>query len=159
MIPDFKTFIGESIWADIYDRSTGETTRKEDSVDLLDPVDFFKYINDNYRTTYFNFRMLTDERSISVPMLKLANSCATCIKYNYYNGYVHMNIDFQKRYPDLYKNLTSNYSFNIEKMSDNYTRLYLSPLDGSKCSNSFFIKVIDFIIKNEDDKNLVCFKK
>ena len=30
MIPDFKTFIKESIWSDIQDRSSGETIRKED---------------------------------------------------------------------------------------------------------------------------------
>ena len=30
MIPDFKTFIKESIWSDIQDRSMGKTVRKED---------------------------------------------------------------------------------------------------------------------------------
>ena len=32
MIPDFKTFISESIWSDIQDRSAGDTVRKEDMV-------------------------------------------------------------------------------------------------------------------------------
>ena len=42
MIPDFKTYIKESIWSDIQDRSTGETIRKEDEVgNIIDlkPVD------------------------------------------------------------------------------------------------------------------------
>ena len=30
MIPDFKTFIKESIWSDMQDRSAGEIVRKED---------------------------------------------------------------------------------------------------------------------------------
>ena len=30
MIPDFKTYIGESVWADMHRRSTGEDVRKED---------------------------------------------------------------------------------------------------------------------------------
>jgi len=30
MIPDFKTYIKESIWSDIQDRSSGESIRKED---------------------------------------------------------------------------------------------------------------------------------
>ena len=30
MIPDFKTYIGESVWSDIHKRSNGETVRKED---------------------------------------------------------------------------------------------------------------------------------
>ena len=32
MIPDFKTFISESIWSDIQDRSSGDTVRKEDII-------------------------------------------------------------------------------------------------------------------------------
>ena len=32
MIPDFKTFIKESIWSDMQDRSTGETVREEDMI-------------------------------------------------------------------------------------------------------------------------------
>ena len=32
MIPDFKTYITESIWSDIQDRSAGDTVRKEDLI-------------------------------------------------------------------------------------------------------------------------------
>lgn len=41
MIPDFKTFISESIWADIHRRSNGTQTKKEDktNIDELKPVD------------------------------------------------------------------------------------------------------------------------
>lgn len=31
-VKSFKEFINESVWADIYDRSTGETERKEDII-------------------------------------------------------------------------------------------------------------------------------
>lgn len=30
MIPDFKTYINESIWSDMQDRSSGQEIRKED---------------------------------------------------------------------------------------------------------------------------------
>ena len=42
MIPDFKTFIKESIWSDIQDRSAGETIRKEDIALklVIDGVDY-----------------------------------------------------------------------------------------------------------------------
>ena len=43
MIPDFNTYIKESIWSDIQDRSAGETMRKEDeivsNIKELKPVD------------------------------------------------------------------------------------------------------------------------
>ena len=32
MIPDFKTFISESIWSDMQDRSSGDAIRKEDMI-------------------------------------------------------------------------------------------------------------------------------
>ena len=49
MIPDFKTYIKESIWSDIQDRSSGETVRKEDEINNLDISGLWDYINDNYR--------------------------------------------------------------------------------------------------------------
>ena len=49
MIPDFKTFIKESIWSDMQDRSAGETVRKEDDIDHLDYVEFFTYLTEHYQ--------------------------------------------------------------------------------------------------------------
>ena len=42
MIPDFKTFIKESIWSDIQDRSAGDSIRKEDIALklVIDGVDY-----------------------------------------------------------------------------------------------------------------------
>ena len=55
MIPDFKTFIKESIWSDIQDRSTGEIIRKEDKVSYSTLTDkectvdlLYKYLIENY---------------------------------------------------------------------------------------------------------------
>ena len=48
MIPDFKTFIKESIWSDIQDRSSGDTVRKEDDVNLLDRDEFYDYLKNKY---------------------------------------------------------------------------------------------------------------
>ena len=41
MIPDFKTFVNESVWVDIHKRSNGIKTRKEDAtnIDSIKPVD------------------------------------------------------------------------------------------------------------------------
>ena len=48
MIPDFKTYITESIWSDIQDRSAGDTVRKEDDVNLLDRDEFYDYLKNKY---------------------------------------------------------------------------------------------------------------
>ena len=46
MIPDFKTFISESIWSDMQDRSAGDTIRKEDdnnNLRKLKPIDLGRH--------------------------------------------------------------------------------------------------------------------
>ena len=50
MIPNFKTYIKESIWSDIQDRSAGETIRKEDDVDRLNYDEFFVYLTEHYKS-------------------------------------------------------------------------------------------------------------
>ena len=40
--------ITESIWSDIQDRSSGEITRKEDDVNLLDRNGFYEYMQEHY---------------------------------------------------------------------------------------------------------------
>lgn len=54
MIPDFKSYIGESVWADIHRRSNGVQVRKEDDINNLDYKEFFDYIYVNYWPTEFN---------------------------------------------------------------------------------------------------------
>ena len=42
MIPDFKTYLRESIWSDMQDRGNGEITKKEDdytNINELEPID------------------------------------------------------------------------------------------------------------------------
>ena len=48
MVKTFKEFIGESIWSDIQDRSSGDVIRKEDSINHLNIKELYKYITDNY---------------------------------------------------------------------------------------------------------------
>ena len=49
MIPDFKTYITESIWSDMQDRSMGKTVRKEDDINLLDVDEFIEYLKKSYK--------------------------------------------------------------------------------------------------------------
>ena len=48
MIPDFRTYINESVWADIHKRSNGQTVRKEDDINSLDCDSLYEYIFDLY---------------------------------------------------------------------------------------------------------------
>ena len=44
MIPDFKTYLRESIWSDMQDRGTRDVIKKEDDIDLMDIEDFKAYL-------------------------------------------------------------------------------------------------------------------
>ena len=48
MIPDFKTYIGESIWSDMQDRGNGDAFKKEDGVNLMNKDQFFEYLKKHY---------------------------------------------------------------------------------------------------------------
>ena len=69
MIPDFKTYIKESIWSDIQDRSSGETVRKEDDIDNLDMDEFYDYLNDHYEPTLESSYKIRLYKDISVIIL------------------------------------------------------------------------------------------
>ena len=65
MIPDFKTFISESIWSDMQDRSSGEITRKEDDINSLDMLGLLDYIQKKYELSK---EVMTLSSSIGIPL-------------------------------------------------------------------------------------------
>ena len=54
MIPDFKTYIKESVWGDIRRRGNGTDIKKEDDINQLNSTDFFSYIYFLYWPTEWN---------------------------------------------------------------------------------------------------------
>ena len=64
MIPDFKTFIKESIWSDIQDRSTGEIIRKEDKVSYSTLTDKECTVDLLYKYLIQNYEVLGDDQII-----------------------------------------------------------------------------------------------
>jgi len=102
MIPDFKTYIRESIWSDIQDRSTGDIVRKEDDVNNLDMLGLLDYIQKKYE---FSIEVIVLSSSIGIPLFSHKSS----ITY-----------------------LTISYTFSKDRIYDVYSRfLYDSPLKDS----------------------------
>lgn len=54
MIPNFKTYIKESVWGDIRKRGNGTDIKKEDDINQLNSTDFFSYIYCLYWPTEWN---------------------------------------------------------------------------------------------------------
>ena len=113
MIPDFKTYIKESIWSDIQDRSAGETMRKEDeivsNIKELKPVDMGGSVLwadkdlESDENVYFSF---TDAEKIiekSGWRLPTFNEVAELNKMSaiYKNTYEEYKLHYYKTHSDL----------------------------------------------------------
>lgn len=154
MIPDFKTFIKESIWSDIQDRSMGKTVRKEDDISNLDYVEFFKYLTEHYqpkskkdidkiggRTSL----LATDIIEIFIPIESIDNK-PTRLQINMskkYNSIVLIaaSPDLFNKYVNLEKMLSNNYTLN-------YSR-YLEPK--KKPTNKSVVDLIDIFLAVVDN--------
>ena len=160
MIPDFKTFIKESIWSDIQDRSMGKTVRKEDDVNLMSGEDFCDYLNDNY-ICKDGYKITYDDISkrITTSILKKFANVSFGITYSYKNNTITMNDEVESFFPELCKMVKENFKVDKEYVNINYTKFIISPSDGSECTNRFFVEVLDFIIDNGDENRLLIQKK
>ena len=152
--------ITESIWSDMQDRSTGKIVRKEDDVNLMSGEDFCDYLNDNYiskdghKTIYRE-----DTKNIFMSILKKFTAVSFSITYNYNSNTITMNDEVESLFPELCKMIKENFKVDKEYVNTNYTKFIISPLDGSECTNRFFVDVLDFIIDNADENVLLLKKK
>ena len=152
--------ITESIWSDMQDRSSGKIVRKEDDVNLMSGEDFCDYLNDNYiskdghKTIYRE-----DTKNIFMSILKKYTAVSFSITYNYNSNTITMNDEVESLFPELCKMIKENFKVDKEYVNTNYTKFIISPLDGSECTNRFFVDVLDFIIDNADENVLLLKKK
>ena len=156
MIPDFKTFIKESIWSDIQDRSSGETDRKEDDIDLLDINEFCEYLKTIYKTDSDNdIKVLEIEDNHKIEkylVICLYQDESGYYRYIYYNG---TQIDTQL---DVIENLNCRSEFERKFSTIHSTNDFdvvcidIYPKDKTRVpvTNKFFIEVLDFILDRID---------
>ncbi len=153
------TDVKESIWSDIQDRSVGETTRKEDDINHMDIYEFWEYLHN----TYISQR--PDRDVIDYPIGD-AISIPFFMKRDYmmYMLWIEFNNDKIEciSIPDI---TVSKYDgiedvFNLEGYSGDETRICVCPKDGSEITNSFAVKVIDYLLDQAvDDKYRMFIKK
>lgn len=156
MIPDFKTYLKESVWGDVRRRAEGQSIRREDDINNLSQDELFNYLKAHYITTKYEIdndhKPIDKENGVSVPFAIPYE--ASNHGYGIYmdfkkNGKViTFNSELKKELPDIYNKLCDNYSVSA------YTRYLsmVSPLDGGEVTNQFYIDVIEFLIDNVDKK-------
>ena len=159
MIPDFKTFIKESIWSDMQDRSSGEIVRKEDDIDHLDYAEFFTYLTKHYqpkskkenekiggRTPITNMDVIEifipieyiDGR-IKTLMIVISNKDSSIVS-------IATSQTLFDKYVNLERMLSNNYTINASKLSYN---IYITPK--KKPTNQTVVDLIDIFLAVVDN--------
>ena len=174
MIPDFKTYLKESIWSDMQERGTGDIDKKEDDIELLDRDGFFSYLESHYEYIsdqdpqfYGLMKSSRDHSSISVPIYQYGYMpYSIYLEFDGHEGRFLSISPFKGRYvmvpyieikgevPSTLKKLYDN--FNVEEVFDmrGFDRiikyLNIKPDEGQP-TNEFFLEVIDFMIENIEE--------
>ena len=153
--------ITESIWSDIQDRSSGDTVRKEDDINLMSIEDFCAYLNDNYisEDDYRTYRIYYVSKVLSIAVLMDGSANFYSIKYDYGHNMIYLNDEIEDCVPELCQKLKNNFKVVKNRVSSIYTKFIIYPSDGSECTNRFFVDVLDFIIKNGDKKRVILTKQ
>ena len=156
MIPDFKTYIGESVWGGVLDRGVGDSIRKEDDVDLMDFEDFYQYIQTKYEAKDEKCPIAgrlqlqnMDIAEIFTPIEKIGNFYKSLVFE--YNKQTHKYIKIRspkslyEEYPNLERFLNANYT-----LEDIGKSILIHPKNG-KITNQTVIDLVDIFLVNSDN--------
>lgn len=168
MIPDFKTYIGESVWGDMRKRAEGMEKRREDDIDLMDPDGFYDYLNDHYEVLENTvIRKYDDIHAILVPIVSLGTSFhfigidfdpddATETK-------IIMSFVSLSEIPYIDESLRKVFCVvDRDKDAERGKHIEIYPKDGGESAivtNTFFLEVLDFILKEAEGKYTILLKK
>ena len=159
MIPNFKTYLIESVWGDLRKKSLGQEIREEDSIDGLDRDGFYEYLNGLYISRNPNRNIIQraiDGWPITMPFVSHNKMYNLDIQYMPNNR----DVDYVS-VPDAcvmwYNGLED--MFDVDGNPDDETKIRLLPKDGKPVTNSFAIVVIDWLLEHSDDPDQNLFDK
>lgn len=161
MIPDFKTYVGESVWADLHKRSNGSVVRKEDYLD-----DIYNYITSKYHVSYVNMDDIEyKDGHIHIPLFKILTLGAYA-SVDIEMGYVlfsTINVNTYKS--STMKQAIKPFKNELNNLYDKIIDTYspdISEFDGmqhwvdfkiNKTTKEFCEEFIDFILNTVSDSN------
>ena len=165
--------LSESIWSDIQDRSSGETIRKEDDVDNLDMDEFFDYLNDHYEALENTvIRKYDDLHAILVPIVSLElnfqRKSLNFIEIDFdpddvTETKIIMSLRALSEIPYIDESLRKAFFVvDRDKNGERGKHVEIYPKDGGESAivtNTFFLEVLDFILKKAEGKYTILLKK
>ena len=153
MIPDFKTYITESIWGKVLDRGAGETVRKEDDVNNMTIEDFKDYIVRTYEDNWLSIGGGDDFKSLSLDIFR------TQLPNGYYNTGLKIYYDFlgetidiitckliNKIDDSIFEEIKQKYNLEVWGKTRETTEYKIYPKNpNEKMNNSFVIELASLI--------------
>lgn len=157
MIPNFKTYLKESIWMNIHKRSNNELDRKEEDINLLNVDGLENYLNELYDANIKKKNEPGCERGgVSITLVKSLKIRANApvfkgwplgLLYSFEDNTISFtNKKADDLCPHLYDEVKKFFTIQDDVMG--YPDIY--PSDGSEVNIKFFIQVIDTIIDHLD---------
>ena len=153
MIPDFKTYIGESAWGDMMRRCSGEDIRTEDDVNLLDGERFCEYLKSRYdcdmtkTNTGFNVIKIKREFGCIINIPLFAVPCKDTYDQASFTYYTSENsVGFgcsSRKYCRIFLDLLAD-RFNSPSIVVEKTSQYIK----GDITNKLVIEMIDFVLDN-----------
>ena len=140
--------INENIWGRMLDRGSGETIKKEDDVDNMDPETFKEYLKTLYKPLVDYAFIIYASEAILVPIIRRDSNSSAWFTPD--KGLITIGDDIANCTPDLLNKLEHIYM--IDEHTIKLGKIYtIAPKDGSEVTNSFFIEVVNFLLKNIPD--------
>lgn len=165
MIPDFKTYIGESTWGEMRRRSSGETIRKEDEFN-----DLCEFINKHYFVYFVGMDDIEfKDDYIHIPIYKVVGLNSFSSVEIHRDRITFASIDPNKYNPQSLRKFVTHIKNDINQLFDKIKDTYspeistfdglehwiefeIKPKDG-KMTKEFCAEVIDFVLNNTTDDN------
>ena len=155
MIPNFKTYLRESVWGDLRKKSLGQEVREESNVDNLDQLGFYEYLRNRYKPQISVPITISSgilNRPISIPLLCFGDETYYLyIQETTRRDYAYMYIRQKDIYPEFLDDLDLEYDIKLRdsgRPSDDKIQVRISPKKNrpEELPNSFYVKLIDYIL-------------
>lgn len=162
MIPNFRTFLSESVWVDIHKHSNGDIKRKEENINLLDFKGLKEYILDNYDVDDDDYIVQLLKKGLYIIITEFDGSEITFEYMNENNNKTILLSDNTEYEIPLAVDKLRDICY-IQKIALKYKNgfqkkfLQITPKKG-KIDNKFFIFILDTIISFLDADQTYIYK-
>ena len=161
MIPDFKTYIGESVWSDIHKRSIGSSVRKEDEInDSWDLNEMYGYMIDHYKCKYTTDGFMKSTWSLTAAPFTFKNG-SVFLSLKPYETFKLITCSYSvNKIPSFFKELSEKYTVKkvFGKGNDAWYEIYPKGSNHLHITNTFFVEVFDYFL-NFDGEEIDGFEK